>query len=64
MYYVILYKGKFGDTSGNQKMNRQYKKTAKRQTMINKSQCRTIKTKVIRTPPNTIARARSSCSIS
>ena len=26
MYYIILSRGKFGDTSSNQKMNRQYKK--------------------------------------
>ena len=30
MYYIILYQGKFGDTSSNQKMNRQYTKNGKK----------------------------------
>ena len=30
MYYIILHKRKFGDTSSNQKMNRQYKKNGEK----------------------------------
>ena len=60
MYYKILCRGKFGDTSSNQKMNRQYKKKAKDKIFVDKTECRKIKTKVIRTPSNTIGELGSS----
>ena len=60
MYYIILSRGKFGDTSSNQKMNRQYKKSGKKTNNGRQNRMQKTKTKVMRIPSNTIGELGSS----
>ena len=49
MYYIIFCRGKFGDSSSNQKMNRQYKKKRQKDKQWSTKHYAEKKTKVIRT---------------